>query len=217
MVRLSSKRFAAFLIDMLIVSFVAVTLGNLNYLNPTKYEYDEYTEEYNEVLEEYTNSLFGDGSSRFLDNENLFAYTKDTLVPIFYKMERSYFYYALWYLVVYFLYFCLFAYFNGGQTLGKKIFKIRIVNKGEDHVSFSRLIIRSLLNGTSFYYGVNIILLLRLITVLLAPSDIYFYLYTLYTYGGFILEISLLLTLVINKGKRLTNDYIAKTEVIEEK
>lgn len=217
MQRFQSKRFAAFLIDMLLVSLVAVTLGNLSYLNPTKEEYEKATEEYNMVMDEYVNSMLSNSSSSFPDTKSLVEYGETSIMPTFYKVERNYFYYGLWYLIIYFLYFCLFAYFNNGQTLGKKLFKIKIVNKGEDKVSFIRLIIRSLFNGTSFYYGINLILLLRLISVLFVKSDVYFYLYSFYTIIGFIIEVSLLLTLVINKGKRLTNDYLAKTEVIEDK
>ena len=46
-------------------------------------------------------------------------------------------------------YFILFAYFNNGQTIGKKVFKIRIVDKDNNKIKFRQIFIRSI-----FIYGI---------------------------------------------------------------
>lgn len=46
-------------------------------------------------------------------------------------------------------YFVIFGYLNKGQTLGKKIFKIKVVNKEHERVGFWNILIRSL-----FIYGI---------------------------------------------------------------
>ena len=211
------KRFGAFLIDMLLVCLIAVTLGNLNYLNPYIEKYELATEEYKDAYYEYQSNILGSGSSIIDNIENLNEYVEEAIMPKLKKVEKYYIFYGMWYLITYFLYFCIFTYYNDGQTLGKKLFKIKVVNKGENKVSFNRLIRRSLFNGTSLYYGINIILLLRLLSNLIIDTNIFVYIYYILEMISIIIEVSLVITLFVSKGKKLTNDYIAQTEVIEVK
>lgn len=209
------RRLGAFIIDLFIVVMVATTLANLSYLNPYKDKYNECQNELNNVMIDYQ-GVISDVSSKDSFKTAL-NYVNDKMVPLLMVLEKYNVFNLIWYVLIFFLYNVLFAYFNNGQTLGKKIFKLKVVNKGENSVSFSRMLIRGLFNGSSLYFGVVIVAIIRIFTSLIMNKYVFLVLF----YGieglSYILEISLLITLFTSKGTRLTNDIIAKTEVIEVK
>lgn len=209
------RRLGAFIIDLFIVVMLATTLANLSYLNPYKDQYNECQNELNNVMIDYQ-GVISDVSSKDSFKTAL-NYVNDKMVPLLMVLEKYNVFNLIWYVLIFFLYNVLFAYFNNGQTLGKKIFKLKVVNKGENNVSFSRMLIRGLFNGSSLYFGVVIVVIIRIFTSLIMNKYVFLVLF----YGveglSYILEISLLITLFTSKGTRLTNDIIAKTEVIEVK
>lgn len=211
------KRVGAFIIDMLLVCLVAVALGDLSYLNPYKEKYKKASSQYEEVYYEYIAALSKDEGSGFTSVKDLTEYTENAVMPALRKVEKSYIFYALWYLIPYFLYFGVFTYFNNGQTLGKKLFKIKVVNKGSNELSFNRVIRRCLFNGTSLYYGINIIIILRMISTFINDIRVFNYIYYGLEFISIIIELSLVITLFVSKGKKLTNDIFAQTEIVEAK
>lgn len=106
-------------------------------------------------------------------------------------------------------YFIVFAYLNKGQTLGKKLFKIKVVEKDE-RPSLRAMILRSL-----FIYGI--------ISSLYCAIFVNFLDINAFSYGNTIIGyieslfimVSFLMVLYKNDGRGL-HDLIAKTSVIEE-
>ena len=49
----------------------------------------------------------------------------------------------IFYFLLFFLYFVVFAYFNAGQSLGQSIFKIRVVNQNLEKASFFQILVRN--------------------------------------------------------------------------
>ena len=211
------KRVGAFFIDMLLVSLLAITLSGLSYLNPYKEKYEKVTDEYKEVLYEYQSVLTSEGSSSITNLKVLNEYLNTSIIPVLKNIEKYSIFYSLWYLIVYFLYFGIFTFFNDGQTLGKKIFKIRVVNKGSNKLSFNRVLRRCLINGTSLYYGINIILIFRILSTFINDTYIFTNTYFILEFLSIALELSLVISLFFSKGTRLTNDLFAQTEIIEAK
>lgn len=209
------RRLGAFILDLFIVVMVAVTLSNLSYLNPYKDKYNECQEELNNVMIDYY-GVVTDTSNRNSLNASI-SFLNDNMFPILIESEKYNVFNLLWYIVIFFLYNCLFAFFNNGQTLGKKFFNLKVVNKGETRVSFGRLMLRNLFIGSSLYYGINLLVIIRIFTSFIMNKYIFFVLFYGIEVLSFILEISLLITLFTSKGTRLTNDIIARTEVIDVK
>lgn len=209
------RRLGAFIIDLFIVVMLATTLANLSYLNPYKDQYNECQNELNNVMIDYQ-GVISDVSSKDSFKTAL-NYVNDKMVPLLMVLEKYNVFNLIWYVLIFFLYNVLFAYFNNGQTLGKKIFKLKVVNKGENNVSFSRMLIRGLFNGSSLYFGVVIVAIIRIFTSLIMNKYVFLVLFYGVEVLSYILEVSLLITLFTSKGTRLTNDIIAKTEVIEVK
>lgn len=209
------RRLSAFFLDMLLVIIISVSLSNLSYLNPYKYKYENTVEEYNQVYDEFASSLLSGSSNAFLSTSEVNEYMEENIAPLIQKAEKYNIFYLLWYLGIYLLYFVLFAYFNNGQTLGKKLFKIKVVDKQDKSVSLIKLILRSIFNGSSLYLGLNITIILRILLTLVTNTQNYYSLYMVIRSLSFIFEASMIIIFLIKKGKISTNDLIAGTKVVE--
>lgn len=212
---MARRRLGAFLIDLFIVVMLATALANLSYLNPYKDQYNECQNQLNDLMIEYQGVIMGTSSKDSL--KSAVSFVNDKMFPVLMVTEKYNVFNLLWYILIFFLYNVLFAYFNNGATLGKKLFKLRVVNKDCDKVTFSRLAFRSLFNGTSLFYGVNIVVIIRIFTSLIMNKYVFLCLFYGVEVLSYLLEISLLITLFTSKGRRITSDILAKTEVIEVK
>lgn len=108
-------------------------------------------------------------------------------------------------------YFVIFGYLNKGQTLGKRIFNIKVVNKEHERVSFWNILIRSL-----FIYGI-LSNLFSIICVLFFDVNVFDYGYKIIgTIESVFLFVSFFMILNNKEGRGL-HDLIGGTYVEEVK
>ncbi len=107
-------------------------------------------------------------------------------------------------------YFIVFCYLNKGQTLGKKLFKIRVVDKDGGNVKLSSLIVRSL-----FIYGI-VSCIYSIICTLFLPSNVFIYSYKWVVNIETMLLFACFLTAMYRKDGKGLHDLISKTNVIGE-
>lgn len=207
------KRIGAFLLDMFIVMLISVTLANLSYLNPYKDKYTEASSTYIDLLDEYDELIKNTNPKEYINE--VFNFANKKLVPQLMIIEKYNVFNSLWYLIIFMLYNVLFAYFNDGQTLGKKIFKLRVVKKDGEKASIGNFLVRSLFNGSTFFFGINLVVIIRILLSILSNKLLFLILFYGVESLSLLLEISLLVTLFVSKGSRITSDYIAKTKVID--
>ena len=113
-------------------------------------------------------------------------------------------------IVLFIGYFIVFGYLNKGQTLGKKIFKIRVVNDDGSTVKLSSLIIRSL-----FIYGIVSCTYCIICTSFL-PIKVFTYSYKwVVNIETMVLFVCFLMAMYRKDGKGL-HDLVSKTNVIGE-
>lgn len=211
----TKKRLAAFIIDFFIVVFISSTLSGLSYLNPYISDYNKCQLELNDLMIEYQSIVMKtESKDSFVSAIN---FVNDKMVPKLVVAEKYNVFNLLWYVLIFLLYNVLFAYFNNGQTLGKKLFKLRVVNKGEDKVTFGRLLLKNSFNGSSLYYGIILVAIVRILTACVMNEGLFLVIFYGIIMTSLLFEISLLVTLFTSKGSRLTSDMIARTEVIEVK
>ena len=74
---------------------------------------------------------------------------------------------------------------------------------------------RSLFNGSTFFFGINLVVIIRILLSILSNKLLFLILFYGVESLSLLLEISLLVTLFVSKGSRITSDYIAKTQVID--
>lgn len=207
------KRIGAFLLDMFIVMLISVTLSNLSYLNPYKDKYTEASSTYIDLLDEYDELIKNTNPKEYINE--VFNFANKKLVPQLMIIEKYNVFNSLWYIIIFILYNVLFAYFNDGQTLGKKIFKLRVVKKDGEKASIGNFLVRSLFNGSTFFFGINLVVIIRILLSILSNKLLFLILFYGVESLSLLLEISLLVTLFVSKGSRITSDYIAKTKVID--
>ena len=155
----SLKRIIAFVIDVVIVSLV-VSLINLLPIDPYQEKYKDTYEKYNEVVKKSSE----DGSHDY----------KDEIIELNYEVYKYRTYSSVFSAAALILYFGVLPLVMNGQTLGKKVMKLRVVSNNDKKLNFWKYLIRivilnniwlSLINvgavyivdGVKFYYVTYVI------------------------------------------------------------
>ena len=187
------KRFGAFVFDAFILSFV-FSLISMGFITDTKSINNELTDmleqfEKEEInIEEYSDKV----------NEINYELQKKSLIPNVLNI------------VLYIGYFIVFGYLNNGQTLGKKLFKIKVVTDKEDKIGILNIVLRSL-----FIYGI-LTLLYSVIFINILNKNMFSYGNVIVTYVETIFMVVAFFMVLYRKDGRGLHDMIAKTKVIGE-
>ena len=186
------QRALAYLLDIFIISFIfsIITIGfkpNTDIDEKYNEVYDNYingeitAEQY---LEEYTDVLYDMQKANALPN------TINTLLII--------------------VYFIVFQYLNKGQTIGKKILKIKIVNEDKKDISISQMLIRGIMIYSILSSLINIILFFNVSRKIYMTSYL-----TIGAIETVVLFLSAIFILYRNDKKAL-HDIVSKSIVIKE-
>lgn len=121
------KRFVAYVVDIFIISFL-FSLITMNYSN---YELEDYNQELDNIMSDYVNEKIS--VDEYLDHYE----------SVTYHIAKSSVVTNCVYLVLCIGYFVVFQYLNKGQTIGKKLLHIKIVDKDGMNVRLRDLVIRT--------------------------------------------------------------------------
>lgn len=193
---LNFKRIMAYLVDVLIITFISSALTYVSFINPKYDKYIKYTDQYNEAID------------KFYKDQNTEEFSK-TANDLSYDLNKNGYVYIIGDIAIAFLYFSVFAYFTNGQTLGKKIMKIKIVDyKTNNNPKFYQYLIRTfILNGVILNLGTLILICFSRRT--------YYQIYPWLANFDTILLIAIALTTLFTKEKRGIQDLGAQTKVID--
>lgn len=203
------RRISAFLIDIFLVTFVSTIFSSISYVNPFIENYKVAYDEYREIYKSESESVLTNPTIK-----NVVDYSNKMSKQI-YKIDYSMLFNNIYYLVFSFLYFVLFAYFTNGQTLGKKLFKLRVVRQDGEKVKLSNLMLRTFLSGSSIFMEVNIIVVIQLLLLMISQNQVYFYAILFSSMISYVIEI-IGLVLLFSKEHRSLDDIIGSTKVIDE-
>ena len=203
------RRISAFLIDIFLVTFISTIFSSISYVNPFIENYKVAYDEYREIYKSESESVLTNPTIK-----NVVDYSNKMSKQI-YKIDYSMLFNNIYYLVFSFLYFVLFAYFTNGQTLGKKLFKLKVVRQDGEKVKLSNLMLRTLLSGSSIFMGVNIIVVIQLLLLMIPQNQVYFYAILFSSMISYVIEI-IGLVLLFSKEHRSLDDIIGSTKVIDE-
>lgn len=137
------------------------------------------------------------------------TYQKD-YQKVYYQIDKNSIAYLVIYLITVFIYFVGFNMITKGQTLGKKLTRLKIINSNPNHenVSIINYIIRAIILYQPLYY------LIRLIGIFTLNQQDYYNItsivYELQTY----LEMVIMLMIVLRTDGRGLHDILAHTKVI---
>ena len=203
------RRISAFLIDIFLVTFISTIFSSISYVNPFIGNYKVAYDEYREIYKSESESVLTNPTIK-----NVVDYSNKMSKQI-YKIDYSMLFNNIYYLVFSFLYFVLFAYFTNGQTLGKKLFKLKVVRQDGEKVKLSNLMLRTFLSGSSIFMGVNIIVIIQLLLLMIPQNQVYFYAILFSSMISYVIEI-IALVLLFSKEHRSLDDIIGSTKVIDE-
>ena len=182
------RRILAYFIDILLVTFAASMLASISYLNPK-------LDKYNEIYEEYTKLIETD----------ITEIDQDQLNDLNYKLEKNNIYGAIISITLTFAYFVVFQKYNDGQTLGKKLTKIKI----EGNKSLISYLLRSLVLHNIFINGLKLILILNMSQAKYISISRILYVVELF------IEVTILTMVLMREDKRGLHDLIADTKVVD--
>lgn len=193
------KRLGALILDMIIVSTV-VSMFTFFVNNNSNYE--KLTKEYNDVMEQAMDKKTSPKEyKKLLSKASDISYdlSKQTVVVSFVS------------LTMYILYFIVFQFYNKGQTIGKKLMKIKIESNDGKDLTMNQLAVRSLI--------INSILanLILLVVIILGSKDVYFVSSTTVSMIQYIIIFTTAIMILFRKDKRGLHDVITNTKVINEK
>ena len=185
---ISLKRIVAYLIDIFIVTLIAGAISSIRILNPYYSDYEKTLTRYNELVEKTD----VDKNEVININHDIYKYrTYQTIISVSSLI----------------LYFGVFQYSTKGQTIGKRLLKLRIVSNNKKKLNIGNYILR-------------IIILNNIIFTILAFLGVYvldnnvFYYATLIIGGiqSIILSINILM-IVLRRDRRGLHDILSNTTV----
>lgn len=188
------QRLVSYLIDILIVMFVATILSmpfqNRDSITKLTKQASEYSTSYMEGkigISEYMNKTAN------IEYQLAKANGVSSIITIFLNV----------------LYFVVLQKCLGGQTIGKKVLKIKVIKKDKSDLTMNDMVLRGLINNS--IWGDIIIAALLLIN-----KNCYFYgSLTIELICFMIIAVSIFMV-IIRKDGRSVSDLIAKTQVVRE-
>ncbi len=197
----SYKRVLAYLVDIMIISFVSLLL---TYFVPTSENYNKLNKEFETLTIDYRNQEVT--MEEYLE--------KGT--DINYQLNKEGVPQTIVSTVLSIIYFVVLTYFMNGETLGKKLMKIKITSNNDKKLTMNNYLIRALVIDSVL---INII---TIITILLFSKDIYLTSYNIISYVfSFVYIVSLAMILFSKNGRGLqdilANTKVISTETVEEK
>ena len=186
-------RLGCYLLDVLLIFAISSVIS---VFIPSKGS--DINKEITALTEKYTNGEVG--SETFINEyqDLMYKYQKDNYLSTVVSVGLN------------FIYFVVFAYFNKGQTIAKKLTNIKVVdNKTGKRPKFWQMLVRNI-----FIYSLlsNIIILILLFT----SKNNFIYCYMLV--GGFDLMFVMITVMFVlyRKDKRGLHDMMACTKVVKE-
>lgn len=192
------KRLSAYLIDIMIVGFVATCLSSIVAINPY---YDNYLEKYEE-MEEIMNKA--------MDEDNLEFWNNSEFRDVYQGVVKFGSVSSLLSLGCYLLYFVGFQKWNKNQTVGKKLMKIKVVSEDGDSVSVWQYLVRTVVVYNLIFTSLNVAMSFWFSSSSFFVTSIAVSLVgELITYAGYLM-------IVFRKDGLGLHDILGKTRVVSE-
>jgi len=188
-------RFVAYIIDAFIVLFVS-TLIATPFTNPDNLI--NLSKNSSELIEKYNHDEITE-QQYLVDASNLQ-----------YKMAQEMELFTIISILISVLYYVVFPLFNNGQTIGKKLMKLKIVSTLGD-LNSNQLIFRSFMAN---FVLLNII---SVLFVMLAPRDIYYNCVELFTFAQYTITFASVIMVLFGKEGIALHDGVVHTKVIKVK
>ena len=188
------KRMSAYIIDIVVFTLI---FGIFSMIIP----------ESNNVV--VLNSQLSELSEKVLNNELTMTAYFNQYAGIVHSLDKELFLSNLFNLVLMIGYFAILPFYYNGQTIGKKILKIK-VKKDDGQLSMNDLIIRNfIINGLLFSFIAAAI-------IFIVSDSAYLIIVSILAFIEILLVITSLFMVSYRHDKKAVHDILCKTSVIEE-
>lgn len=195
---LTLKRVMAYLMDFLFITILVSLIVNIKIINP-------YLDKYRDTYDEY-NKLITDVNENKLDTESDEYKTK--IVDLTYDLNKYRVVSASISSILFLGYFGVLQYSLKGQTLGKKIMKIKVTSVSDKKLNILNFLTRSvILNNILF----SIILI---VGVYVFNKNNYYNLSLIVYYIELLVMSLIVLMIVLRKDNRGLHELITNTKVV---
>ena len=191
---LFSQRFVAFMIDLILVLFIT---SLVTAIIPTNSSIDKLYDQQIKIVENYT-------AGKITMQEYV-----NQLVDINYDIAKQTGIITLISIAISLLYYVLYVYKNDGQSIGKKMMKIRIQKKDKD----KELTMNDLLFRTMILQG-TLVSIIGFCTILFLDKDTYLATNSLLNLIQYSILIISFFLIAFTKERQGLHDMVAKTEVV---
>lgn len=191
---LFSQRFVAFMIDLILVSFIT---SLVTAIIPTNSSIDKLYDQQVKIVDNYTNQKI-----------TMQEYVNQ-LVDINYDIAKQTGIITLVSIAISLLYYVLYVYKNDGQSIGKKMMKIKIQKKDKD----KELTMNDLLFRTMILQG-TLVSIIGFCTILFLDKDTYLATNSLLNLIQYSILIISFFLIAFTKERQGLHDMVAKTEVV---
>ena len=188
-----SQRVLAFLIDFFILGLIS---SFIIMFVPVSETASKLYEEQNKILMSYS-----EGTVSMEEYVN-------QLIDLEYDISKQTVIVSIVTIVISILYYVVYPCYNNGQTLGKKLMKIKIKKTDDTDLSMNDLLIRGMINNSIL---VNII---SIILVLFLSKDLYLSTSSLLNVIQYLVLIISLIMIAFTKNAQGLHDKVCKTEVV---
>lgn len=188
-----NKRFFAYIIDIFIVLVIANLITMFIPIS-------EKTQDYYKELQTTQKKMY--------DKEiDVKEYT-DIVLEDNYNISKGTVLISLTSIIIYILYFVVYQVYNNGQTVGKKLMKIKVKSITDESLSINTMLFRALI-----IYGIaaNII---NLMLILLLKKELYLSISNTISIIQSLIVIISVFMILFSKQKRGIHDILTKTEVV---
>lgn len=199
----TTNRIFAYIVDISLVILVVSMINSIKFINPNYDKYVASVDNYNEITQEYA-----EGN---IENADLYDLIKDD----YYDMNKYAICPYIVIVLVLILYFGVFQKFNNGQTLGKKIMKVKTVDKNNNNPTLWQYLIR-----TMFIYFIKmssvIPIILNILLLFVCKGLPYLYITMIINMAFIVMNIVSLVFIFKRKDGKGIHDLIAGTMVVNE-
>ena len=191
---LFSQRFVAFMIDLILVSFIT---SLVTAIIPTNSSIDKLYDQQVKIVKNYT-------AKKITMQEYV-----NQLVDINYDIAKQTGIITLVSIAISLLYYVLYVYKNDGQSIGKKMMKIKIQKKDKE----KELTMNDLLFRTMILQG-TLVSIIGFCTILFLDKDTYLATNSLLNLIQYSILIISFFLIAFTKERQGLHDMVAKTEVV---
>ena len=206
------RRIMAYFIDIILVVMVSTLITSNKYIDINYSKYQKVYNEYKTCYDEYE-SLLKDSEEEKLDEKESDKLDKyeEKLNNYSYRLSKLSFVPRFMGIILSLFYFVVLQFYFNGQTLGKKIMKLRVVSNDSKNINIFSFLIRSLIVHEIFISSLN------LICILFLSKNVYFTYSKVIYFVTYFIEILIVFTIIFSKDNRGIHDILANTKVIDER